>query len=181
MRILLHFILSYCLLLPSLAFARKDAKPGKKAHNFNIRELALPSEVEGMAKNSGAIYYNPSVKGKALVPVHFWGEIQRSGLHFVPVDTNLLSGLSLAGGPRSTALLDEVIVTTLRSGQRERKEFNLKEGGYKDSADFLLQPGDTVFIKKDTFNEDRNYYTSLFGVFVTILSGILLYRQVDSN
>lgn len=180
MKILKHVFLCHCLLLSSFTFAKKNSDTKQKVrHNFNIRELALPSEVEDIGKQSGAIYYNPSVKGKALVPVHFWGEIERSGLHFVPVDTNLLNGLSLAGGPKSSALLDEVIVTTLRSGDRERMAFNLKEGGYRDSNEFLLQPGDTVFIKRDTFREDRNYYTSLFGVFVTILSGILLYRQVD--
>ena len=172
-----HLLLCYCLFLSTLSFAKEKSN----IKDFNIRELALPSEVEGIGKNSGAIFYNPSIKGKALVPVHFWGEVQKSGLHFVPVDTNLLSGLSLAGGPNSGALLEDVIVTTLRSGKRERLQFDLKEGGFEDSANFVLRPGDAVFLKKDNYLADRSYYTSLIGVIVTILSGILLYRQVDKT
>jgi hypothetical protein len=181
MKILKIFILAYSLIVTTLAAPLKNTGVSKAKRKFNIRELALPSEVEGLSKVSGSIFYNPSVKGKALVPVHFWGEVQKSGLHFVPVDTNLLSGISFAGGPKSYALLEDVIVTTLRSGDRQRFEFNIKEGGFKDSAEFILQPGDTVFIKRDNYLEDRAYYTGLIGVFVTVLSGILLYRQVNKS
>ncbi len=145
---------------------------------YNIRELALPSEVDKISKQSGSIYYSPSVKGKVLIPVHFWGSITKTGLHFVPLDTNLINGISLAGGPNSNADLDDVRITSNRDGKRESFQFDLNEGGELALEDFKLRPGDTVFIKKDTFTESRGYYTSLIGVVATILSSILVYREV---
>ena len=78
-----------------------------KKSNYNIRQLALPSEVEDIGKSSGSIYYSPSIKGKVLIPVHFWGSVKKTGLHFIPVDTNLISGISLAGGP--AGLSEEIL------------------------------------------------------------------------
>lgn len=172
------FLISYSLLFNSFAFAKSTKNKKLKGTNFDIRELALPSEVENIRKSPGAIFYSPSVKGKALIPVHFWGQVERTGLHFIPVDTNLLSGLSLAGGPKDNGILSRVMVTTKRSGKREKLEFDLEEGGTVDAVDFSLRPGDTVYIKKDTFLQNRNYYTSLIGVVATILSSVLLYREV---
>lgn len=168
------FLTIFSLLSSPITFAKKNPKKSQ----YNIRELALPSEVENIGKKAGAIYYSPSVKGKVLMPVHFWGEIKNSGLHFMPVETNLINGLSLAGGPNTTAELDKIKVTTKRSGKRESLEFDLSEGGAVDLGDFKLEPGDTVYVPKDNFRADRNYYTSLTGVILTLLSSILIYQQV---
>jgi hypothetical protein len=146
--------------------------------SYNIRELALPSEVDNISKQAGSIYYSPSVKGKVLIPVHFWGAITKSGLHFVPLDTNLINGISLAGGPKNNADLDNVRITSSREGKRKAFEFDLNEGGGLELEDFKLRPGDTVFIEKDTFIQDRAYYTSLAAVIATVLSSILLFREV---
>jgi protein involved in polysaccharide export with SLBB domain len=160
------------------SFAKSNKAKKESSQNYNIRELALPSEVENIGKKAGSIYYSPSVKGKVLIPVHFWGQIKNTGLHFVPVDTTLINGISLAGGPSSDAEFDDVYVTTKRNGGREKLSFDISDGGDINIEDFKLQPGDTVFIPKDNFYRDRAYYTSLVGVVLTVLSSILLYRQV---
>ena len=164
------------LLFSPIALAK--SKKDKSKSQYNIRELALPSEVENIGKKSGSIYYSPSVKGKVLIPVHFWGQVKNSGLHFLPVDTNIINGISLAGGPANNAELDNIKVTTKRTGKREKLKFDLSGGGAIDLEDFKLQPGDTVFVPEDTFRQDRNYYTSLTGVILTLLSSILIYQQV---
>ncbi|MBC97484.1 MAG: hypothetical protein CME63_07025 [Halobacteriovoraceae bacterium] len=172
---------SISLLIYSLltvpTWAQKASTQASKGE-YNIRELALPSEVDNLGKKAGSIFYSPSVKGKVLIPVHMWGEIKNSGLHFVPLDTSLINGLSLAGGPTSNSNLESVVVTTTREGKREKLQFDVSEGGDLALEDFKLKPGDTIFVEKDTFRQDRAYYTSLFGVALTVLSSILLYRQV---
>lgn len=178
MRKLLTILLVFSL--SHMSFAKNKKIKKEPSQNYNIRELALPSEVESISKKAGSIYYSPSVKGKVLIPVHFWGQIKNTGLHFVPVDTSLINGISLAGGPAADAEFDDVYVTTKRNGSREKLTFDISEGGNIDIEDFKLQPGDTVFIPKDNFYRDRTYYTSLFGVVVTVLSSILLYRQVQN-
>lgn len=149
--------------------------------NYDLRELALPSEVESIGKAAGAVYYSPSVKDKVLIPVHFWGEIVRSGLHFIPNETTLVKGISMAGGPRTQGILDNVKLTRVVNGKFTQTSFDLSEGGDEEANTFKLRPGDTVFIEQSHYYENRTYITSLIGVFATLLSAILLYRQVERD
>ena len=174
MKKLTSIIVTLSLLLPMSSFAKTQAKNSP----YNIRKLALPSEVKNVSKQPGSLYYNPSVKGKALMPIHFWGRVNKAGLHFVPLETKLIDGISMAGGPSSNADLSEVVITTNRNGKRERLELDLEGGGDLSVDNYTLNPGDTIFLKKDSYMENRSYYTSLFGVVATILSSVLLYQQV---
>ncbi|EQC52808.1 SLBB domain-containing protein [Bacteriovorax sp. DB6_IX] len=167
-------ILSASLLFSTTVFA--TGKP-----NFNIKEFTLPSEVKDMNKSYGSVFFSPSVKGKVLIPVHFWGEVKNSGLHFVPVNTTFLNGLSMAGGPSSTAKLDNVRLTRKNADKFKVLRYDISDGGNTNVYAETLQPGDSVFIPKDQYLENRAYYTGLIGVFATVLSSILLYRQVKSD
>ncbi len=179
MRRLASLIVTFSLFINPVMAQNKKAKTSSK--DLNIRELALPSEVEDIRKKSGAVFYSPAVKGKVLMPVHFWGHLKDSGLHFIPISTNLINGISLAGGPNSDAHFEEIHVTTTRNGKREKFTFDISEGGDMSLQDFELKPGDTVFIPKDTFYQDRSYYTSLIGVVATVISAIFITEQINSN
>lgn len=150
-----------------------------KRKKIKLDELVLPSEVTGLGKQSGAVFYTDTVKNKVLIPVHFWGSIGRSGLYFIPTDTTLIEGISLAGGPNVSADIENVILQREVNNKVVKKEFDLSDGGDNESYYVKLQPGDTVFMPKDTFKEDRSFYISLLGVVITALSGILIYRQVQ--
>lgn len=179
-RFLKHF--TYLSLVFTLQFnAVVFAMPPKEknpAGTYNIRELALPSEVEGLSKKTGSVFYTPTVKGKVLMPVHFWGEVSNAGIHFIPVDTTLINGLSIAGGPRTDGRLDNVKLTRSVAGKIQEYNFDLSDGGDEVSYREVLKPGDTIFVDKSRFYENRAYYTSLVGVIATVLSSILLYREV---
>ncbi len=147
--------------------------------SVTLDNFVLPKDIKEPPQNPGAIFYSPTSKNKPLMPVNFWGEVKNSGLHYIPTDSNLIKGLSLAGGPLGSSDLSEVKVTrTQNDGKLETYNFSLNKGGETKSFQFELRPGDTVFIPKDTFESNRAYYTSLFGVFATILSSVLLYREV---
>ena len=160
----------YC---SSLAFAEEA-----KVLGGAVKDYALPSDFEGIKKEAGSIYYSASSKGKVLIPVNMWGEVNKAGLHFVPVDTDLVQGLSLAGGPKSTASLDNIKLTKNVDGKIEEFKFNLEEGGTPEAFKMKLAPGDTIFVERNYYNENRTYYTGLVAVVSTILSSILIYRQV---
>ncbi len=149
-----------------------------KATAGAFKDFALPSEFEGIKKEAGAVYYSASSKGKVLIPVNVWGEVNKTGLHFVPIDTDLVQGLSLAGGPKSTASLDKIKLTRNVNGKIEEFKFNLEKGGTPEAYQLKLSPGDTIFIEHDYYYDNRTYYTGLFTVFATILSSIILYRQI---
>ena len=145
---------------------------------ISLNDLALPSEVKDLKKFPGSIYYSPTTKGKPLVPVHFWGEIKKSGLHYIPIDTPLISGISLAGGLTSSADLEFVRVTRKDGKELEIQNFDLSSGGNEAAYMHNLRPGDTVFVKKTRFYENRAYYTSLIGVLATLISSYAILNQV---
>lgn len=154
---------------------------GEKAHNYELRDLALPSDTKDISKGSGNIFYNPSVKGKVLIPVNIWGEVNKSGLHFVPIDSTLTTGLSMAGGPTTQADLREVRVMRKENGKFDTIDFDLSKGGEEEAHALVLRPGDSIFVERERFYENRAYYTSLVSVVLTVLSSILLYREVQKN
>lgn len=185
-------MLSYLLLVQSSGVFAETASENseltgpekgleKSNPEYNIRELVLPSETGVIGKSSGSIYYSPAVKGKVLIPVHFWGALGKSGLHFIPIETNLVNGLSMAGGPSGEAVLDNVRVTRKSGDKLDEEYFDISKGGNTKAFEYKLRPGDTVFVEKDDFQANRAYYTGLAGVIATVLSSILLYRQVRKN
>jgi hypothetical protein len=172
---LIYVISAVLILMPIDLYAQKSTT------KYNLKELTMPSEVKNLAKPLGSIFYSPSVKDKVLIPVHIWGAIGKSGLHFVPIDTSLVNGISLAGGPTGTAKLNNVRLTRKDKDSRENFEFDLRDGGENEAFDMTLKPGDTIFIEQSTYLADRAYYTSLIGIVSTILGTILLFRQVKKR
>ena len=170
-----------CMILSvifSLTLTSAPVYAQKKSTKFNLKKLVMPSEVGGLGKSGGAIYYSPSVKDKVLIPVHMWGSIGKAGLHFVPIDTPFINGLSLAGGPLATAKLSNIKLQRRENGELKSYDFDLTSGGEKEAFDMTLKPGDTIFVEKSDYIADRAYYTSLISIGATILSAILLFRQV---
>ncbi len=168
-------ILVFCFLTCNISYAKNSLK-------VDIEELVLPTEVESLPKKSGSIYYSKAVKNKVLVPTNFWGEVENSGLHFIPQGTSLIKGLSLAGGPTGDANIADIQVTQSADKELKTIKFDLTRNDNLDAHRYTLQAGDVVFVKKERYYEDRTYYTSLISVAATLLSGILLYREVrESN
>ena len=166
-------------LISFTAMAEESDQVNKVNPELNLQEIALPSEVKDLGKQPGAIYYSTSVKNKVLIPAHFWGEVNRAGLHFIPNDTNLVKGLSMAGGPSGTAKLEDITLTrNMPDGTIKQYNFNLASGGNAEAYKFKIESGDSIFIKKDRFLEDRNYYTGWIGITISIISTILVLNKV---
>lgn len=178
-KILSYFIiLSIALESNHFAFAAQEAKEEMK---IDLQDLVLPSEVKDLSKKTGNVYYSTPNKNRPLIPVHFWGSIETPGLHFIPSETSLVNALSLAGGPRAAADLSNVSLNRSEKGKMHKYEFNLKTGGSDEAFKFQVRPGDTIFVEQDNFFENRSYYTSLIGIGVSVLSGILLYYQLKKQ
>lgn len=176
----INLFLVFILILP-IAQGKEETKNSLDLQDLNLKEIVLPSEVEQIPKMSGSVYYNKSTKGKVLIPVNYWGQVSKAGLHFIPAETNFISGLSMAGGPSTNSKLDNIKLIRKTDDGIKIKEFDLTEGGDTDSYMFKLQPNDTVFVERSTYYEDRSYYTSLVSVFVTLLSGYVIYQQIDQQ
>jgi hypothetical protein len=178
----LSICISFQFLITSVSFGSELPKQESAKVELSLQEITLPSEVKDLNKQSGAIYYNTSVKNKVLIPTNFWGEVGRPGLHFVPTDTTLIKGLSMAGGPAGSASIDDVLLTRAATdGSIKQFEFNLSSGGDSKAYQFKLESGDSIFIKKDAYREDRAYYTGLIGIAISIISTFVLLGYVKNK
>ncbi|NTV45862.1 MAG: hypothetical protein HGB11_04940 [Chlorobiales bacterium] len=145
---------------------------GLYAQVFGDTRGDLPSttSTEG-ARSSGspsAYYYG---KGEGvLIDVNLWGQVGIPGKYFVPYTTDLISLISIAGGPRINAKLDEVRI--IRYAQKDTTvveriaRVNIKrfiEYGEQSNIPPLLR-GDTVIVPGDAL--------SVFQTFVGIISSI---------
>lgn len=152
-----------------------------RAETINIQDLALPSDTEGIRKEGSSIYFALPSKGKILIPVHIWGEVNKAGLHYIPSETDVVKALSLAGGPRTAAKLDNVKLTRVENNEAKEYKFDLSEGGGTVAYQSKLNPGDTIFVEKNYFYENRIYYTSLAGVLATLVTAYVLYNRMEKG
>ena len=113
--------------------------------------------------------------------MHFWGEVNKPGLHFVPVDTAFIDGISMAGGPKSSSRLENVRLMRKTEKKLDTHMFDLAQGGSDSAHYFVLKSGDAVFVERSTKLADRTYYTSLVSVLVSVLSAVILYRTIKND
>lgn len=80
-----------------------------------------------------------------LISVNLWGHVQKPGIYSIPSSFGLIDLLSSAGGPLSTARLNDVRV--IRKNQ-EVITVNLEEFIKTGNKDLLvsLQPGDIIIV-----------------------------------
>lgn len=97
---------------------------------------------------SRAAQYYIGDEGELLIKVNVWGRVRQPGQYFVPSNTDLITLISVAGGPAEKSRLDNVrIVRNTESGS-EIIIVDIKK--YLKTADQrlipLLEPEDTVIM-----------------------------------
>ncbi len=105
--------------------------------------------------NASAYTYEGSRNNESKLKIYtyVWGQIYKPGLYLVPDDTDLLTLLSLAGGPREDAKLSKIrIVRPTVNGERIIW-INMKK--YLETGDEkmipIMQPGDIVIVSGTIF------------------------------
>jgi polysaccharide biosynthesis/export protein len=105
--------------------------------------------------NASAYSYEgtQSSSSKLKINAYIWGQVQKPGLYTVPDDTDLLTLISLAGGPREDAKLTKIRIVRPTSEGERIIWINMKK--YLESGDErmipVLQPGDTVVVSGTIF------------------------------
>ena len=118
--------------------------------------------------NPSAFYYG---RGEGvLIDVNLWGQVGKPGKYFVPYTTDLISLISIAGGPSNQAKLDEVRI--VRYAQKDTTviekiaRVNITrfiEYGEQSHIPPLIR-GDTVIVPGDAL--------SVFQTFVQVVSNV---------
>ena len=100
--------------------------------------------------NTSAYFYSGTITGSEQLKIYtyIWGQVSKPGLYIVPDNTDLLTLMSLAGGPTEDAKLAKIRI--IRPGADDEKVIfvNIKE--YIDTGDSnlipQLEPGDTIIV-----------------------------------
>ncbi len=109
-----------------------------------------------------------------LVSVNLWGHVQRPGIYSVPSSYSLIDLISSAGGPLSTARLNDVRI--VRKDQEVLKidiEKFLKTGD--NTLLPILQPGDTIIVAGSI----QDIFTQIVGLFrdIAIIVNVFVLSQ----
>ncbi len=120
------------ILLTCMAFAQDEVFSLKKAVPNNTQE-----------------YYAGAMPGAVMMKVNILGAIHKPGVYNVPVNSELNSVLSYAGGPTIDAKLDQVMVRSKQGTTNKVKRVDLEEFfNNEESNPYRLKPDDYVFIEQ---------------------------------
>ncbi len=122
-------------------------------------------------------YLAPGADNQLLIKVNVWGEVLKPGIVEVPDNTDLLSLISMAGGPTENAKLSRVKIVRNFS---ENRIFtvNVKDCVRDGNAEQipLIKPGDTVIVPRNGFHSVSKYITFVYNLAV-IASVVKLFTQ----
>lgn len=126
-----------------------------------------------MARGSGSEYMSGDYPGAVLMRVNLWGAVGKSGIHFIPTQTDLITLLSYAGGPTPNAVLDGVLIKRWARGKQyvihvDAEELIGKAG--KESP--ILQANDIVVVptKAPLISQDTASIISLVTSLVSLIA-----------
>lgn len=128
---------------------------------------ATQSQIEALKNQAGTSYYNFLGHNTDIkIEVNLWGFVPKPGIYNIPYTTDLVTLLSIAGGPISSSRLDEIKIIRLEPDEQTGEkiitvnvEEFLREGDRTKIP--VLKPGDTIFVAG-----------SAMSVFSTIMSVI---------
>ncbi len=107
-----------------------------------------------------AAQYQLGSEDEVLVPINIWGFVEKPGQYLVPMNTDLISLLSFAGGPREGAKITNIrIVSGDANSRMNIQEINVKKFLETGNTKLIpiLKPRDTIVVKGTTFNWFREF------------------------
>ncbi|MDH4222749.1 MAG: SLBB domain-containing protein [candidate division Zixibacteria bacterium] len=129
---------------------------------------AQTEEKQEPIRNMAQDYYLvPGTNNQLLIKVNVWGEVLKPGIVEVPDNTDLLTLISMAGGPTENARLNKVKIVRNFS-QNKTIKINLKDYVQNGKTSELpaVKPGDTVIIPRNSFHSVSKYITFLYNLAV---------------
>ncbi len=121
-----------------------------------------------------------------LIKVNIWGFVAKPGQYLVPSDTDLISLISFAGGPRDGAKLSSIKLIRTKNSTDSTKvimSVNVKEFIKKGEESLIpqLQPGDTIIVSGSTWYHIGNFlgFVTKIATLLQIYWWIIYYNRLD--
>lgn len=108
-----------------------------------------------------------------LIKVNIWGFVAKPGQYLVPSDTDLISLISFAGGPREGSKLSNIkLIRVKETEDKKNKIIDIDVNKYIKNAEEKLipqlQPGDTIIVSGSTW-----YHINSFLSFITKIATLV--------
>lgn len=121
-------------------------------------------------------YFAGAYPGTVMMKVNIIGAVNKPGVYNVPVNSELNSVLSYAGGPSKEAEMDKVFVRSKKGENYEVKKVNL-ENFFSDHNEkpYRLRPDDYIYIEQNEGLINNNLLktstvvASILGIIVSFL------------
>lgn len=122
-------------------------------------------------------YYVFPSSDQVLMEVQLWGHVSKPGLYQVPLKTDIVKLISLAGGPLPSANLKRVMI--LRKGENKVVDINrvLKDSNMK----IYLEPGDVVIVPQNTSSKFKSLLTFLREGVTIAAQVVLIYTFLQAQ
>jgi protein involved in polysaccharide export with SLBB domain len=141
--------------------------------------LFISSQIFSQSRSS-ANYIVEDIPGELKININIWGYINYPGRYEIPISTNLIQLITLAGGPKTHAVMDEIMIYRVtKDGRRILLEVDLEDPESISDSELALRNEDTIVIDYSaivTWNE-------IFGIIATPLavaaSILVLVREVS--
>ncbi|MDZ7724286.1 MAG: SLBB domain-containing protein [candidate division KSB1 bacterium] len=124
---------------------------------YSVILLAIISSASAqISPGSGqaAAQYFLGDQDQVLMAVNVWGFVNKPGQYMVPLETDLVSLLSYAGGPQEDARIKGIKL--VRSIQDSSVVFEIDVNHFVNHGDLdnnpVLRPGDTIVVSGTTFH-----------------------------
>lgn len=90
-------------------------------------ELGFSRDLMGSHTSYGNEFVSGDYPGVHLMRINLWGAVGKSGIHFVPPQTDLITLLSYAGGPSDSARLSDVFIKRWQGGKEILISVNMED------------------------------------------------------
>ena len=115
----------------------------------DVQVGAVPYKIPQVKRVGEGSKYYLNEANELLIRVNIWGRVQRPGQYYVPAETDLVSLMSLAGGPGARSRLSDVkVVREEADAQQDVLTVNVRK--YIKTGDKRLipqlKPEDTVVV-----------------------------------
>ena len=146
--------------------------------------FCFPIHAQGLssADNAGrAAQYFLGSQDQVLMAINVWGFVKVPGQYMVPLETDLVSLLSYAGGPSEDARIKRIRVVRLSADSDSSTVIDVDVKQFVDTGDLKenprLLPGDTVVVSGTTFH----LVNKIFGFRIAMIVQAIYLAQWYAN
>ena len=121
-----------------------------------FNQIAFAQAISSTGNAGRAAQYFLGNQDQVLMAVTVWGFVNVPGQYMVPLETDLVSLLSYAGGPREDARIKRIRVVRVEAEGDTSQVIDVDVKDFVDTGSLeenpMLLPGDTVVVSGTTFH-----------------------------